>query len=66
MTKSKKYKINYNLAVYNHSTRMYENKDDTYSTFAEARKKQWKCEKCYKMFPNYRTLLNHKIDFHSY
>ncbi len=66
MANMKKYKINFNLPVYNHVTRLYENHDGKYLTFAEARKNQWKCEKCSQLFSAYKTLIDHKIEFHSY
>ena len=37
-----------------------------FSTYAEARQKQWKCEKCGETFASYRSLKDHKKDFHSY
>jgi transcription initiation factor IIE alpha subunit len=51
---------------YNPVTRMFENASGEFSTYAEARQKQWKCEKCGEMFASYRSLKDHKKDFHSY
>ena len=45
---------------YNPVTRMYENAAGKFSTYAEARQKQWTCEKCGEMFANYRLLKAHK------
>jgi len=39
---------------------MYENAAGKFSTYAEARQKQWTCEKCGEMFANYRLLKAHK------
>jgi hypothetical protein len=66
LARSKKLKINFNLPVYNLKTGMYEDADGKYRTFAEARQKQWRCDKCDQMFPNYILLKDHKTDFHSY
>ena len=45
---------------------MYENAAGKFLTYAEARQKQWRCEKCSEMFANYRLLRDHKKEFHSY
>ena len=45
---------------------MYENAVGKFSTYTEARQKQWTCEKCGEMFANYRSLKDQKKDFHSY
>lgn len=45
---------------------MYENATGKFLTYAEARQKQWKCDKCTKMFPSYKLLRDHKKDSHSY
>ena len=51
---------------YNPITRMYENAVGKFPTYAEARQKQWQCEKCSVMFASYKLLKDHKKDFHSY
>lgn len=51
---------------YNPVTRMYENAVGKFITYAEARQKQWQCEKCREMFASFKLLKNHKKDFHSY
>jgi formylmethanofuran dehydrogenase subunit E len=51
---------------YNPVTRMFENGSGKFSTYIEARQKQRKCEKCGEMFASYRSLKDHKKDFHSY
>jgi hypothetical protein len=51
---------------YNPVTRMYENAVGKFLTYAEARQKQRRCEKCSEMFANYRLLRDHKKEFHSY
>ena len=45
---------------------MYENATGKFATYAEARQKQWKCDKCAEMFPSYKLLRDHKKDLHSY
>ncbi len=66
LARSKKLKINFNLPIYNVKTGMYEDGDAKYRTFAEARQKQWRCDKCNQMFPSYKLLKDHKTDVHSY
>jgi hypothetical protein len=56
----------FRMSVYNPLTKMYENDNGKYSTYAEAIKKQWKCDKCDQSFRNYKQFRNHKIDSHSY
>ena len=51
---------------YNPDTRMFENASGKFSTYIEATQKQRKCEKCGEMFASYRSLKDHKKDFHSY
>ena len=51
---------------YNPVTRMYENAVGKFLTYAEARQKQWQCEKCSEMFASYKSLKDHKKDLHSY
>ena len=51
---------------YNPVTRRYENAVGKFLTYAEARQKQWQCEKCGDMFASYRSLKDHKKDLHSY
>ena len=63
MTRSKKNTIN---SAYNPITGMYENAVGKFQTYSEARHKQWKCEKCTEMFASYKSLRDHKKDFHSY
>ena len=65
MTRSKKEK-NFLNSIYNPITRMYENATGKFPTYAEARQKQWKCDKCTKMFSSYKLLKDHKKDSHSY
>ncbi len=62
----KKYKINSNMTFYNIKTRMYENTNGQYKTYAEAKQTQWKCEKCNETFPTYKMLRDHKTESHSY
>ena len=45
---------------YNPVTRMYENAVGKFLTYAEARQKQWQCEKCSEMFTSYKSLKDHK------
>jgi PHP family Zn ribbon phosphoesterase len=68
MKTRKRHNINFNLPVYNHATRMYENAEATlqFSRFADARLHQWKCEKCGQKFSKYKGLADHKSDLHSY
>jgi hypothetical protein len=54
------------MAFYNYKTGLYENKNDTYRTQTEASKNKWKCEKCSEKFQSYRTLCEHKSQYHSY
>ena len=65
MTRSKKEK-NFLNSIYNPITGMYEKATGKFPTYAEARQKQWKCDKCTKMFPSYKLLRDHKTDSHSY
>ena len=65
MTRSKKEKNFFN-SIYNPITGMYENATGKFPTYAEARQKQWKCDKCTKMFPSIKLLRDHKKDSHSY
>jgi uncharacterized Zn-finger protein len=51
---------------YNPVTRMFENASGKFSTYIEARQKQRKCEKCGELFASYKSLKDHKKDFHSY
>ena len=51
---------------YNPVIRMYENAVGKFLTYAEARQKQWQCEKCSEMFASYKLLKDHKKDLHSY
>jgi len=51
---------------YNPVTRLYENAVGKFLTYAEARQKQWQCEKCTEMFASYKSLKDHKKDLHSY
>ena len=36
-----KYKVNYNPAIYNFTTKKYERKEATYLTYEQARANQW-------------------------
>ena len=45
---------------------MYENAVGKFLTYAEARQKQWQCEKCSEIFASYKILKDHKKDLHSY
>jgi formylmethanofuran dehydrogenase subunit E len=51
---------------YNPVTRMFENASGKFLTYAEARQKQWQCEKCGEMFASYKSLKDHKKDLDSY
>ena len=62
----KKYQLNFNMATYSIRTGLYENNDSKYPTFIEARKSKWKCEICSEKFQNYRMLVEHKVESHSY
>jgi hypothetical protein len=66
MTKIKKYQLNRNFAFYNPGTGGYETKDGSTMSHEEIVRNKWKCEKCSKSFPNYKNLLNHKQENHSY
>ena len=61
-----KYKVNYNPAIYNFTTKKYESKEATYLTYEQARANQWRCEKCKKLFASLKELKLHKIEYHSY
>ena len=63
MKTSKRNSLN---SSYNPVTRMYENTVGKFLTYAEARQKQWQCEKCSEMFASYKLLKDHKKDLHSY
>jgi formylmethanofuran dehydrogenase subunit E len=63
MKRSRKNSLN---SGYNPVTKMFENASGNFVTYAEARRNQWKCERCGEMFASYRTLKEHKKDFHSY
>ena len=54
MSKSKKYRVNFNGAYYNVRTGSYESRDGKNLTYAEASKDKWKCEKCSKKFPTFK------------
>ena len=58
--------MNFNSVAFNYMTGFYECSDTSYSTYTEARKYQWKCEKCNEGFQGYKKLKNHKRDLHSY
>ena len=66
MEKRKKYQLNFNLASYNIRTGRYENIDCIYQSFKDASMARWKCEKSSEKFRNFKQLMGHKIDSHSY
>ena len=66
MVTLKKYKLNYNLAMYDIFTGFYENNENKYQNFSEARDNKWKCEKCFKTYRNYKMLADHKSGIHAY
>ena len=47
-------------------TRMYENAVGKFLTYAEARQKQWKCDKCISRFSTFKELRKHKSEDHAY
>jgi hypothetical protein len=64
--RTKKYQINASMPVFNSITGLYESSDASYTSYVEARKYQWKCDKCYERFQSYKKLRNHKSQLHSY
>jgi hypothetical protein len=56
----------FRAATYNPVTGAYENNNGKYDSYLDARKEQWKCDKCDKLFQNFRSLRDHKATVHSY
>jgi hypothetical protein len=63
---TKKYQLNHNIAYYNSDSGLYETKVGRNMTYEETLRSKWMCEKCLDTFPNFRGLLNHKKEYHSY
>ncbi len=59
-------RLSQNQIVYDHRTNMYSVGGTLYSTFAEAKLKQWLCDKCGMTFGTMKELHRHKTDSHSY
>lgn len=59
-------KLNQNQIIYDHNIKKYSVGGRFYETFAEAKSKQWLCNKCDAAFGTMKELRMHKIDSHSY
>lgn len=58
--------LSQNRIIYDHKTNLYSVGGMEFPTFAEAKSKQWKCDKCLSTFGSMKELRVHKIDRHSY
>ncbi len=61
-----RYIVNYNHAIFNSKTKMYETSERTYNSLREAKANKWKCEKCQYQVGTYNKLILHKTEYHSY
>lgn len=52
--------------IYDYQTKQYLIDGNIYSSFKEARSKQWQCDKCGNTFGSMKQLRIHKADNHSY
>jgi ubiquitin C-terminal hydrolase len=59
-------KNNSNKIIYDYKTKQYLIDGMLYSSFEEAKSKQWQCDKCSIAFGSMKQLRIHKIDSHSY
>lgn len=55
-----------NQIDYDYKTKQYSSGGNTYQTYAEAREKQWQCNKCSGSFSTMKQLRIHKAEDHSY
>lgn len=58
--------LHQNQINYDYKTKQYSSGGTTFQTHAEAREKQWQCNKCERSFSTMKQLKIHKSDDHSY
>lgn len=62
----KRKRYEYRAPSYNPLTGMYEGENGRYFSYSDATKEQWKCDKCDKLFQNFKLLRDHKAGSHSH
>lgn len=62
----KRKRYEYRAPSFNPLTGIYEGENGKYLSYSDAKKEQWKRDKCDKLFQNFKLLRDHKVELHSY